>query len=139
MAYEIPTGRTLDTSFMFTKLLVHDLDKAASFYASVIGLVEMHRLEAVIGGRPVSEIVYMPTHTGGPLFILARFHDTVSPPGGETILGFPTDDLDALLERATNAGGQIVEAAHDVPEAGMRVAFVADGEGHLLEITQMLG
>ena len=58
---------------------------------------------------------------------------------GEMITGFATGDLDGFVARAVAAGGRVLEPAHDVPEAGMRVAFVADPEGHVLEITQMLG
>ena len=61
MAYEIPHGRTLETDFMFTKLLVNDLEKSAAFYSTVIGLIEMNRMEAEITGRKITEIVYMAT------------------------------------------------------------------------------
>lgn len=138
-AQSIPSARALDTDFMFTKLNVHDLDAAAAFYASVVGLVEMARVEAVIAGRPVTEVVYMPTYPGGPMFVLAHFHDAPAPATGELIMGFASQDLDAFVARAQLAGGTVIEAAHDIPEAGMRVAFVADTEGHILEVTQMLG
>jgi hypothetical protein len=68
---EIPSGRTLDVDFMFTKLIVEDIETSATFYTSVFGLVEMHRIEARIMERPVTEVVYMPTYSGGPMFILA--------------------------------------------------------------------
>jgi len=139
MAQQIPSARTLDTDFMFTKLLVSDLDAATAFYSSVVGLVEMHRVEAVIDGRPVTEVIYMPTYAGGPMFILARFHDVASPASSELIMGFSSQDLDAFVERAEKAGGKVIEAAREIPGAGMRVAFVADTEGHVLQVTQMLG
>lgn len=139
MAHQIPSAKTLDTDFMFTKLNVHDLDTATAFYASVVGLVEMTRVEAVIDGRPVTEVVYMPTYEGGPMFILARFHDVSAPAKGELIMGFASQDLDAFVTRAQQAGGKVIEAPREIPGAGMRVAFVADPEGHVLQVTQMLG
>jgi len=139
MANQIPSGRTLDTDFMFTKLFVSDLEKSGEFYASVFGLVEMHRVEAAIAGRPVTELVYMPTYPGGPMFILARFHDVSTAAGDELILGFATQDLEALLERVEKAGGRIVEPVQEIPQAGMRLAFVADAEGHVSQVTQMIG
>lgn len=135
----IPSAKSLDTDFMFTKLIVADLDAATAFYASVIGLVEMQRVEAAIGGRAVTEVVYLPTYPGGPMFILARFHDAATPKTSELIMGFATQDLEGFVTRATAAGGKLIEAPREIPGAGMRVAFVADTEGHVLQVTQMLG
>ncbi|WP_197412344.1 VOC family protein [Novosphingobium sp. Fuku2-ISO-50] len=139
MAQQIPSARALDTDFMFTKLNVHDLEAATAFYSSVTGLVEMTRVEAVIAGRPVTEVVYMPTYPGGPMFILAHFHDVTTPATGELIMGFASQDLDAFVARAEQAGGKVIEAAREIPGAGMRVAFVADTEGHVLQVTQIIG
>ena len=136
MAGAIPHGRNLDTDFLFTKLVVDDLDRAVEFYGSVFGLIEMHRLDAEITGRAISEVVFMPTCEGGPMFVLAKFHDKVGPVAGETILGFATGDLDALLDRAMKAGGRVAEQR----DAGsFRHAFVIDPEGHLVQISQAVG
>lgn len=133
---EVPSGRTLDADFMFTKLVVADMEKSAAFYTAVFGLVEMNRVEARIVGRPVSEIVYMPTYAGGPLFILAQFNDAPAPALNETILGFSAKDLEAVLERAVQAGGQVLEGIQE-PHPGMRHAFIADVEGHVVQISSM--
>ena len=136
---QIPSAKSLDTDFMFTKLIVADLDAATAFYASVVGLVEMQRVEAVIDGRAVTEVAYMPTCPGGPMFVLARFHDAPAPATSELIMGFVAQDLDGFVTRATACGGTLIEAPREIPGAGMRVAFVADTEGHILQVTQMLG
>lgn len=136
MAHEMPSGCTLDINFMFTKLQVADLDKAASFYTSVLGLIEMHRVEAAIGGRTVSEIIYMPTQPGGPMFILAKFHDTNTPSRNETILGFATGDTEALIARAEKAGGRVVEQLPAGPHNPFRTTFIEDPEGHVLQFSQ---
>lgn len=137
MVSQIPDAKTQDTDFMFTKLQVKDLDRAISFYTSVVGLVEMNRVEAEIAGRKVSEVVFMPTYPGGPMLILAQFHDTEAPAADELILGLATKDIAAFIARAEQAGGRVVETARDVP--GMKVAFVADPEGHVLQLSQMSG
>jgi lactoylglutathione lyase len=139
MAYEMPHGRNLDTDFMFTKLLVTDLERAAAFYTSVCGVIEMHRVEAEITGRKVSEIVYMPTYKGGPMFILAKFPGAPKPANDEVILGFGTKDLEALLSRAEAAGGRVLEKSAADHPSGFRHAFVADPEGNLLQISQAIG
>jgi lactoylglutathione lyase len=137
MASQNPDAKIRDTDFMFTKLQVKDLDRAVSFYGAVIGLVEMNRVEAEIAGRAVTEVVFMPTYPGGPMFILAHFHDTAAPAANELILGFATKDIAALVARAEQAGGRVVEPAHEVPGmGGMLVAFIADPEGHVLQLSQ---
>jgi len=140
MASQIPDAKTLDTDFMFTKLQVKDLDRAVAFYTSVVGVVQMNRVEAEIEGRKVSEVVFMPTYPGGPMFILAQFHDTETPAANELILGFATKDIAGLLARTEQAGGRVLEAAREVPGmGGMQVAFAADPEGHVLQFSQAGG
>lgn len=137
MANQIPHAKQQDTDFMFTKLQVQNLDAAVSFYTSAVGLVEMNRVEAQIAGRDVSE-VFMPTYSGGPMLILAQFHGTEAPASDELILGLATKDIAAFIARAEQAGRRVVEQARDVPGmAEMKVAFVADPEGHLLQLSQM--
>ena len=140
MASQIPHAKTQDTDFMFTKLQVKDLDSAVAFYSSVAGLVEMNRVDAEITGRKVSEVVFMPTYPGGPLFILAQFHDTETPAANELILGLATKDIAGFIARAEQAGGRVLEPAREVPGmGGMQVAFVADPEGHVLQLSQPAG
>lgn len=138
MTSEIPYGRTLDADFMFTKLLVDDLEKSAVFYASVCGLVELHRLDAEITGRKVSEIVYKPTYSGGPMLVLTKFHDAPKPNYDELILGFATKDLEAFLKRVEKAGGCVVEQIQTNPQVGFRHAFIKDAEGHLAQVSQAI-
>ena len=139
MANGVPHGKTLDADFMFTKLQVSDLDKAGAFYTAVFGLVEMHRIDAAIAGRGLSEVIYMPTYEGGPMFILAKFHDASKPSTDELILGFATKDLDALLARVETAGGRVVEVIAAGAQSPFRTAFVSDGEGHLVQVSQARG
>lgn len=127
-----------DVSFMFTKLIVNDLESSAAFYSSVCGLTEMHRIEAEIAGRGVSEIVFSPSYSGGPMLILAKFKNTSQPASDEVMLGFASQDLEGVVDRVMKAGGRVVEPIRDHPQSGMRTVFVADGEGHILQVTQML-
>ena len=125
-------------SFGFTKLIVGDLEKSAAFYKSVCGVVEQARIDDVLDGRPMSEILFNPAAPGGPTFVLLTFHDAPKPAASEVILGFITPDLDAFLDRARAAGGTVVEEMGSRPELGVKVAFVRDIEGHLIEVVQML-
>ncbi|SMH37888.1 VOC family protein [Azospirillum agricola] len=126
------------TNYGFTKLLVWDLEATANFYKAVAGVVELARVEDEIGGRKIAEIMFKPTHEGASTFVLLKFLDAPKPTNDEVIVGFVTDNADAFVERAVAAGGTVVDAARDIPAHGVRVAFVTDVEGHLIEVAQLL-
>lgn len=123
--------------FGFTKLLVQDLEKSARFYADVCGLTELHRVEAEIAGRPICEIMFNPTAPAAAMFVLLKFMDDKGSAGNDVILGFQTDDVTAFVQRAVAAGGKIVDPVRDNPEHGVKVGFVSDPEGHLIEVVQV--
>jgi catechol 2,3-dioxygenase-like lactoylglutathione lyase family enzyme len=124
--------------FSFTKLVVGDLERCADFYKEVCGLTELARVNASIAGRAISEIMFHPTADGGSTFVLLSFLDTPKPAAGELILGFVTPDLAAFVARARAAGGTVVQDIVTQPEHGVKVAFVTDIEGHLIEVVEML-
>ncbi|MDX2276646.1 MAG: VOC family protein [Hyphomonadaceae bacterium] len=132
-------GSAHKASFSFTKLVVDDLEKSAAFYKEVLGLEELMRVDEAVADRPISEILFKQTVEGGATFALFKFLHESAPAPGEVILGFVTPDLEALLQRATKAGGKIVQPIKSMPQLGIKVAFVADVEGRLLEVVQMLG
>lgn len=123
--------------FAFTKLVVDDLEGCAAFYSQVFGLHEQHRVEAAIAGRPIEEILFAPTAEGGGTFVLLRFADGSSAAAG-VIPGFVTDEVDALFERVVTAGGAIAQPPGDMPEHGVRVGFLTDPEGRIIEVVQPL-
>jgi lactoylglutathione lyase len=123
--------------FGFTKLLVNDLEGCAAFYSAVCGLSELARVDAEIAGRPIREIMYHPTADGGATFVLLQFLDRPGN-GSEAILGFQTDDVQDFVQRAVAAGGQVADPIKELPEHGVKVAFVRDVEGHLLEVVELL-
>jgi predicted enzyme related to lactoylglutathione lyase len=124
--------------FSCTKLVVADLEKACAFYKAVFGLTEQNRVTAAIEGRPISEIMFNPTAPGGATFVLLAYTDTPTPSLSESITLFITPDLAGLLKKARAAGGQVVDEMRDMPEHGVKVAFVRDVEGHLIEVVELL-
>jgi outer membrane receptor protein involved in Fe transport len=105
------------------------------------GLVDGARVtrdKSASSGGPIDEITFRCTGRGGPSLTLIKFLDRSSPPLGETILGFHTADIDALVERARLAGGALARPICDIPDHGVRVGFVADPEGHLIEVVSRL-
>jgi lactoylglutathione lyase len=122
----------------FTKLVVDDLDKVAAFYGSVCGLVEEGRGEDQIAGHPIQELYFKSDPPGTGTFTLTRFVDAPARSKPGVILGFVTDDINAFVERAQAAGGGVEQEAHPRPEFGVKVAFVTDTEGNLLEVVELL-
>jgi len=130
------------TDFAFTKLVVDDLEGMAGFYCTVFDLHQATRVrvENGVGGETIEEIplVASPEEEWGSLVVL-KFVDRSVPKDDETILGFTTNDLPALLDRLRGAGGRIISEMKEMPEHGIRVAFARDPEDHLIEIVEMLG
>jgi predicted enzyme related to lactoylglutathione lyase len=124
--------------FSCTKLVVADLEKACAFYKSVFGLTEQNRVNAAIEGRAISEIMFNPTAPGGATFVLLAYTDTVTPALSESIILFITPNLAGLLEKARRAGGRAVQEMRDMPEHGVKVAFIRDIEEHLIEVVELL-
>jgi len=124
--------------FGFSKLVVGDLERCGAFYRAVCGMEESGRYDAELGGRPIREILFRPTSRGGGTLVLLSFLDEPRPGSGEAILGFTTPDLEAFVERARSAGGSVFQASKTIDELKLRVAFVRDPEGHLLEVVQPL-
>lgn len=122
--------------FSFTKLVVGDLERCAVFYASAFGLTEQYRVHSEIAGRPIDEILYEATAPGGGTLVLLRFTDTTEAASAGVITGFVTDAIDALFARAVAAGATVAQAVADAPEHGVRVGFLADPEGRLIEVVE---
>jgi predicted enzyme related to lactoylglutathione lyase len=129
---------TPSSTFSFTKLIVHDLDKMSAFYREVYGLHAVQRVRESIGSESIDEIMLSvdPNASFGS-FVLLKYAGRKPSPRGEVILGFVTDDLPALLGRIRAAGGAIHAPLKEMPELRLRVAFATDPEGHLAELVQV--
>lgn len=124
--------------FGFTKLVVHDLERSAAFYKAVCGITEQGRVDAKIEGRRIREIMFNATAQGGGTFVLLTFPDEPAVPPSEVILGFITKDLKGFIDRVRKAGGTVTQDMASQPEHGVKVAFVRDIEGHLIEVVELL-
>jgi predicted enzyme related to lactoylglutathione lyase len=138
MADTRPFGTTRATQYIFGKTIVQDLDRMASFYEDVFGLIPFNRHQDAMFGRKIDEITYQSTYQGGPALTLISYLNAESPALNESVQGFMTDDIDALVERAKAAGGAVPEPVRTMPDFGIKVTFVLDPEGHVNEVVQML-
>lgn len=139
MSAERIAGSNHGMTYMFAKTFVADLDAMSRFYEAVLGLVPYATHSDMMLGRPISEIMYQASYEGGPAFTMISYTDGNPPPPGEAVQGFVAADLAAACERALAHGGTVPEPIKEVPEYGIKVAFILDPEGHVLEVIEMVG
>lgn len=132
---------TRKAMFGFTKLIVDDEEAMAEYYHQVYGLNKLQRVQnaesAALG--PIREVIMGPGETMGPeSLVMFKFLDRPAPRDQEVILGFITEDLDALAARVLAHGGKHVGQIKSMPEHGVRVLFTTDPENRLSENVEML-
>ena len=137
MADVRPSGATRDAQYGFSKVFVHDLDAMAAFYEEVFGLVPFGRHQDAMFGRAIDEVTYQATYPGGSSLTLIKYLDSTGPSRGESVQGFTTTDIQALVQRAEASGGRIAEPIRRVEDFKLSVVFVEDPEGHLNEVVQL--
>ncbi|MCA9504799.1 MAG: VOC family protein [Spirochaetaceae bacterium] len=137
MAETRPHGASRDAQYGFSKVFVHDLDAMAAFYEDVFGLVRFNRHQDEMFGRKIDEISFQATAPGAGALTLIKWVDSTGPLAGESVQGFTTTDLDALVARAEAAGGRLAEPIRRIEQFALRVAFVLDPEGHINEVVQL--
>ena len=126
-------------TFSFTKLVVHDVEKLAAFYAEAYGLHAVNRMRGESIGSEVIDEIMLSADPKAPFgsFVVLKYEGRAPSPTGEVILGFTTDDLPALLDRVKAAGGGVHAPIRELPELRIRVAFATDPEGHLAELVEV--
>lgn len=137
MADARPYGSRRDAHYGFSKVFVHDLEKMAAFYEEVFGLIPFNRHQDEMLGRKIEEISYQASTPGGGALTLIRYVDSKAPIAGESVQGFTTTDIVALVARAEAAGGSIPEPIRRIDEFALQVVFVLDPEGHVNEVVQL--
>jgi len=121
----------------FTKLIVGDLERSAAYYEAVFGLSELYRVRGRIAGERFEQAVLGADGEMAGGLVLVRFTERDAPPTGGLLLGFVSDDLAALFDRALNAGAIFHEATRAPEISGVAlVGFLADPDGHVAEIVQ---
>ncbi|CAD7339808.1 bleomycin resistance protein [Sphingomonadales bacterium 56] len=128
-------------SFAFTKLIVDDEEAQAEYYHQVYGLNKLHRVQNGDSGAggSIREVIMGPGDTmSSESLVMFKFIDRPVPRDQEVILGFITDDLDALASRVLAHGGKHNGPIKSMPEHGVRVLFTTDPEGRLSENVELL-
>jgi lactoylglutathione lyase len=123
---------------------VADLARAQTWYAAAFGL---QREFATRIGAVDLEIVMLRSEDGG--YRVELLHRPGSSPGlraanpaeaalteGFGHLAFGVADLDEVHARLLGLGAREVMAPQPAPEPGVRMSFLADPEGNLVELVQ---
>lgn len=128
-------------------LSVADLEAAEAWYGSAFGYVR----ELALRVEPLELDIVMLIHPehGDRLELLHRPGSSQGfrPAGpGEAALSeafghiaFDVRDVDAAFERVVSLGARSVMTPRPAPEPGVRMAFVADPEGNLVELLDRVG
>jgi predicted enzyme related to lactoylglutathione lyase len=116
------TATPVDKTYVM--LMVADMARAMRFYT------EAFAVTVVINSAYWSEFVVAGTtialHPGG------------SGEETHTGLGFEVKNLDAALQRATEMGGRITSPPRDRPQERIRIAEIADTEGNLITVAELI-
>jgi predicted enzyme related to lactoylglutathione lyase len=119
--------------FDFVKVPVRDLPAQSAFYQAAFGF--LHQADFDTG--EMEETLLRQGEDGLQLCLMRL---KASPPAGATptvgVLGFVTDDIDAALMKALDAGADLKQSVFDVP--GTRIALVMDPEGNEIEFVQFV-
>jgi predicted enzyme related to lactoylglutathione lyase len=127
------------STFSFTKLIVHDLQKMSAFYQAAYGLKDFDRVQADNDGDPIDEIMLGVDSAHGPgSIMLLKFTERAAPTPGAVVLGFQTDDLEGLIDAVLAAGGSQYGEIKTSEVAPVRVAFTIDPEGNHSENVQVI-
>ena len=116
------TATPVDKTYIM--LMVADMTRAVRFYT------EAFDVKVVMTSPYWSE------------FIVAGTTVALHPGGGgtetRTGLGFEVQNLEVALERATEVGGRITSPPRERPDERIRVAEVADTEGNLITVAELI-
>jgi glyoxylase I family protein len=125
-----------------TGLTVGDLAAAERWYVDAFGFTTELRLRV----DPINLDVVMLIHaeTGDRLELLHRPGSAPADPPADPAeaalrhgyghIAFDVADVDATVNRLLSLGARPVMAPQPSPEPGVRMAFVADPEGNLVEV-----
>ena len=129
-------------AFSYTKIVVADIEASEAFYGSALGMTTVMR--GTMGETDWAHEECVMTTTGEmsiPMLQLIRYHDKPVPAPTGVWLGFNVTDLDAVIEKVRAAGGSVLMAPKLIEEHNLILiaAVVADPEGHMIELIEMLG
>lgn len=123
--------------FAFTKVIVADVKAMERFYCDALGLKVVGRIDVNERGWNLEEVILSIGDSATHLNLL-QYRDRPAPPLGEAVIGLNVSDINAVIAAAEAGGGKLVTPPVEIPEHKLQVCYIADPEGHLVELLQSL-
>ena len=123
----------------FTKIFVADLDATTRFYRDAIGLELVTQLAAGDGEDALKESILSVGGGNSNQLILVSYDHRPAPTPGEACTGLIVLNMETTLTAIEKFGGKILVPIQEIPKHGVRAGIIADPEGHMIELVQMLG
>ena len=118
-----------------TALWVEDLEATEAFYVDALGL---ERTWDFVGSDGATN-VYVGSGDGAEIQFKSHPDREVPEPAGFDHVAVSVEDTDATLERmAEETGCRVVRGPFQNQEIGLRVAFIEDPDGYVVELVQEL-
>src|ERR1700744_5791673 len=122
---------------------VPDLDRALAWYCGALGLRPGFRFEVAPAGLR-GAFALGPDGSGGELLEQSGAGPgprRADPPAANALHGvnhvcFQVEDLDTTYRRLVGKGAVAVGAPRDSPEPGVRMAYLTDPDGNLIELVE---
>jgi predicted enzyme related to lactoylglutathione lyase len=112
-------------------IVTDDLDGLLAFYSSLLSAEQIFRYPEE------GAAFYIGLRVGDSELGIASDADVVPGEPGRMLLSIEVPDVDALLLRVAELGGEAPGPANDMPW-GQRVAHVKDPDGNVVNLTQTL-
>lgn len=112
-------------------LTTPDLDRALRFYTGLFGAEEYQRVPEE------GPTFFVGLRIGNSDLCLVTEGQPPAGDPGRIVISVDVPDVDALLDRVTELGGEVSGPPNDMPW-GQRVAHVRDPDGNLVNLTREL-
>ncbi|MBA4047493.1 MAG: VOC family protein [Sphingomonas sp.] len=130
----LPATADLGFQLNFFKLIVTDMQAMIDFYTGAFGMVEAGpRIDL-----PEAEEAMLTMPQGRFTLVLFRWKDerALAPGSAHGPVGFLTKDIDGAFARLLDHGARALRSPFAM--GPMKIAFVADPEGHEVEMVQFV-
>lgn len=122
-------------SVAFTALDVADLDKSLAFYRGLFGMAEKLRIE---GTEEIEVGIDFSQATASPRIMLVGQKRKVPQKTSSAFnrIALLVTGIEDLCERSTRHGGRILKPVTDIKAHKVKIAFLADPDGHTIELIE---
>lgn len=125
-------------NFAYTILYVENVEQSLAFYNAAFGLTTRFLHESGAYGELETGATALAFSSRELMTSLGKHPQRADHQNPTFEIAFSTEDVQAAVERAVQAGARLVQAPEDMPW-GQTVAYVADRDGYLVELCTPMG